>query len=123
MIRISIATLLMPLILCGPANSQRRGLEGAPAKASERQNPFANSEAARLAGRKLYLRYCAECHGPTAQGGEQAPSLWAAARGAAPGTLQWFIRNGNLRSGMPSWSHLPDPQLWQVVTYLKTLGD
>ena len=123
--RITIATLLMPLILCGPVRSQNAGarLASAPTKARERPNPFANSEPARLAGRKVYLRYCAECHGPTAEGGEQAPSLRAAAQAETPGTLLWFIKNGELRAGMPSWSRLPDQQVWQIVTYLKTLAD
>jgi mono/diheme cytochrome c family protein len=125
MTRMGIATLLVVLIMCGPVRSQRAGagLASAPAHARGRQNPFANSESARLAGRKLYLRHCAECHGPTAEGGDQAPPLRAAARAEQPGTLQWFIKNGNLRAGMPSWSGLPDQQVWQVVTYLKSLAE
>jgi mono/diheme cytochrome c family protein len=27
-----------------------------------------------------------------------------------------------VRSGMPVWSKLPEPQRWQIVTYVKTLG-
>ena len=127
--RITISTPLMLIalttIVFGQARQQKLGsaLANAPTKISERQNPFANSESARIAGRKLFMRHCAECHGPTAEGSEQAPSLLARAGAATPGTLHWFIKNGNLRRGMPSWSRLPDQQLWQVVTYLKTLTD
>ncbi len=85
------------------------------------ENPFQNNESARAAGQKLFARHCAECHGPTAEGTERAPSLREFVRSAAPRTLHTFIKNGNLRSGMPSWSRLPDPQLWQLVTYLQTL--
>jgi len=85
------------------------------------ENPFQNSDSARAAGQKLFARHCAECHGPAADGTERAPSLREFVRSAAPGVLHTFIKNGNLRSGMPSWSRLPDAQLWQLVTYLQTL--
>jgi len=85
------------------------------------ENPFQNNELARAAGQKLFARHCADCHGPTAEGTERAPSLREFVRSAVPRTLHTFIKNGNLRSGMPSWSRLPDPQLWQLVTYLQTL--
>ena len=75
------------------------------------ENPFQNSDSARAAGQKLFARHCAECHGPAADGTERAPSLREFVRSAAPG----------VRSGMPSWSRLPDAQLWQLVTYLQTL--
>jgi len=125
---IPISTLLLIVVTTisfGQARSQKWGsaLASVPTKVRERQNPFANSESARVAGRKLFMRHCAECHGPTAEGSRQAPSLLAPAEAATPGTLHWFIKNGNLRRGMPSWSRLPDQQLWQVVTYLKTLTD
>jgi mono/diheme cytochrome c family protein len=126
---ITIGTLLMLIsvttIVLGQARSQkpRSALANAPTEMRERQNPFANSESARVAGRKLFMRHCAECHGPTAEGTEQAPSLLATAGTATAGTLHWFIKNGDLRRGMPSWSRLPDQQLWQVVTYLQTLPE
>ena len=85
------------------------------------ENPFQNNESARAAGQKLFARHCAECHGQAADGTERGPSLREFVRSAAPRVLQTFIKNGNLRSGMPSWSRLPDPQLWQLVTYLQTL--
>jgi len=127
LITISTPLMLIALttIVFGQARPEKRGsaLAIAPTKMRERQNPFANDESARIAGRKLFMRHCAECHGATAEGGVQAPSLLAISGAATPGTLQWFIKKGNLRRGMPSWSRLPDQRLWQVVTYLKTLTD
>jgi hypothetical protein len=41
---------------------------------------------------------------------------------ATPGTLFWILTNGVVRRGMPVWSKLPEPQRWQIVTYLKSLG-
>jgi mono/diheme cytochrome c family protein len=75
------------------------------------------------AGRKLYLRHCAECHGGDARGGPRAPSLDTRRVGeAAPGDLFWFLTNGSLRAGMPAWSRLPAAQRWQLTAYLKALG-
>ncbi len=41
---------------------------------------------------------------------------------AAPGAIFWLITNGVVRRGMPVWSKLPEPQRWQIVRYLKSLG-
>jgi mono/diheme cytochrome c family protein len=76
-----------------------------------------------LAGRKLYLRHCAECHGGDARGGPRAPSLDTHRVGeAAPGDLFRFLTNGSLRAGMPAWSRLPAARRWQLTAYLKALG-
>ena len=40
---------------------------------------------------------------------------------ASPGTLFWILTNGVVRRGMPVWSKLPEPQRWQIVSYLKSL--
>jgi len=29
--------------------------------------------------------------------------------------------NGNMGRGMPSWAKLPDPQLWQLIAYIKSM--
>ena len=100
-----------------------KGLAGAPQRVRALENPFRGSESARSAGKKLFERHCAECHGSSGEGSEQAPSLRDVSKTATPGMLHWFIKNGNLRTGMPSWSRLPDQRLWQVVTYLQTLSN
>jgi mono/diheme cytochrome c family protein len=98
-------------------------LRDAPPKFRAVENPFSNNESARLAGQKLFTRHCSECHGKTAEGTAQAPALQDISNEGTPGMLYWFIKNGNLRTGMPSWARLPDQQLWQVITYLQTLGN
>jgi mono/diheme cytochrome c family protein len=95
----------------------------APAKAASWRNAYAGQPDAVLAGRKLFRRHCAECHGADAAGSMKAPDLRSpTVQQAAPGVLFWFLTNGNLWYGMPSWSGLPDQQRWQLVTYLKSLG-
>jgi len=106
----------------GKAEESEARLRKAPASASARQNPYEGRPEAVLAGRKLFRRHCAECHGPGARGQGKAPDLRSAAvQDASPGTLFWFLKNGNLKNGMPSWSRLPDERLWQIVSYLGTL--
>ena len=98
-------------------------LTHAPAKVRAVANPLGNSGSARAAGQKLFARYCSECHGETAKGTPQGPPIREASKAVTAGTLQWFIKNGNLRAGMPSWSRLPDQQRWQLVTYLQSLSE
>jgi mono/diheme cytochrome c family protein len=78
--------------------------------------------AAVQAGRKLFLRHCAECHGEDARGGRRAPPLdTERVRQATAEDLFWFVTNGNLRTGMPSWSRLPSARRWQILAYLRSL--
>ncbi len=94
----------------------------APQKARSWQNPYDGQPDAVLAGKKLFQQHCAECHGPNARGKGRAVNLHlAAVQNATPGELEWFLRNGNLWRGMPSWSGLPEQRRWQIVTYLKSL--
>ncbi|HME58119.1 MAG TPA: cytochrome c [Terracidiphilus sp.] len=74
------------------------------------------------AGAHLFDLHCAECHGQMAEGGKKAPSLLApAVQQATPGTIFWLLTNGVVRRGMPVWSKLPEPQRWQLVSYIKSL--
>jgi len=93
-----------------------------PEKARLRQNPFESDPDAIRAGGKLFERSCAECHGMKAAGGRRAPSLMRdEVQQAPPGVLFWVLTNGAVRHGMPVWSKLPEPQRWQIVTFLKSL--
>jgi mono/diheme cytochrome c family protein len=98
-------------------------LTKAPKKAVARRNPLESDPNAVAAGAKLFDLHCAECHGEMAQGGKKAPSLLAdEVQQATPGTLFWLLTNGVVRRGMPVWSKLPEPQRWQLVSYIKSLG-
>lgn len=103
-------------------NSVYAELAKAPRKAAARQNPLHADPDAVAAGAKLFGLHCAECHGEMAEGGRKAPSLLAEqVQQATPGTLFWILTNGVVRHGMPVWSKLPEPQRWQIVSYLKSL--
>jgi mono/diheme cytochrome c family protein len=97
-------------------------LTKAPKKAVTRRNPLAEDPDAVAAGANLFDQHCAECHGEMAEGGRKGPSLRAdPVQQATPGTLFWILTNGVVRRGMPVWSKLPEPQRWQLVSYLKSL--
>lgn len=124
-----LATLLSIIILFGGAcfgqwrtkGPKESGLWHAPEAARSWRNPYEGQPNAIRAGQKLFRRDCAECHGTDARGSDRAPSLRPAIQSATPGELVWFLKNGDLPAGMPSWSRLPDQQRWQIVAFLKTL--
>jgi mono/diheme cytochrome c family protein len=94
----------------------------APLASRDWHNPYEGQPDAIAAGKKLYLQHCADCHGADARGLRGAVNLRSpGVQNATPGELVWFLRNGNLRGGMPSWSGLPIERRWQLVTYLKSL--
>jgi mono/diheme cytochrome c family protein len=98
-------------------------LSKVPAKDREKSNPFHDQEDAVAAGRLLFADHCASCHGKEAFGNKKHPSLRTerVQQQATEGDLHWLLSNGNMRRGMPSWAKLGDPQVWQIVTYVKTL--
>jgi len=121
---------MLACVLTLAANGQiRRGkqpdfvaISDAPVEIRGRQNPYDGQPDAVLAGKKLFHQHCAQCHGDDGRGIGQAADLRSpAVQSATPGDLEWFLRNGNLRYGMPSWSGLPAQRRWQLVVYLKPL--
>ncbi len=98
-------------------------LAKAPEKARAKRNPMATDPDAIAAGANLFDQHCAECHGDTGEGSRKGPSLLKEpVQTATPGALFWLLTNGVVRRGMPVWSKLPEPQRWQLVTYIKSLG-
>ncbi len=133
---LSAVVLFMSMLLnLGTAKAQTRSpaiikdnsvyaeLAKAPRKSVSRRNPLETDPDAVAAGGKLFAMHCAECHGEMAQGGKKAPSLLAPeVQQAAPGALFWLLTNGVVRHGMPVWSKLPEPQRWQLVSFIKSLS-
>ena len=115
-----LVALCAGTVLAG--SSHDRPLRQASSAEASRANPYDGQQQAARAGQKLYLRECSGCHGSEAQGARRGPVLISTALSQAqPGSIFWLLRNGSLRTGMPSFSHLPEAQRWQIITYLKTL--
>ena len=94
-----------------------------PTNEREKSNPYAGRPDAVSAGQNVFEEHCGRCHGEDAQGTKKRPSLRSqrVQQQATPGDLHWLLVNGNMKKGMPSWAKLGDPQIWQVITYLKSL--
>ena len=114
---------LLFLVLAGAVLRTQTPVQSAPPSASNKSNPFDDDEMARRAGAKLFSRECAPCHGANAEGIGKAPPLrQPEVYQAAPGVLFWVLKNGSIYQGMPSFAHLPEPQRWEIVTFLRSLN-
>jgi len=75
-------------------------------------------------GKKLFDQRCSVCHRSDGTGTSRGPNLTLArVQQQSEGALLWKISSGNTRSGMPSFSFLPEPQRWQLVAYLRSLSN
>jgi mono/diheme cytochrome c family protein len=117
------ALLLLSLVVPSSLFAYKPWLHKVPAREHQRVNPILRSTDAAAVGHMLFEDHCAECHGADALGKGHHPSLRSARvqEQATPGDLHWLLRNGFLSRGMPSWSKLPDQQLWQIIAYVKSL--
>ncbi|MES2219825.1 MAG: PQQ-dependent sugar dehydrogenase, partial [Acidobacteriota bacterium] len=101
--------------------SLAQNFHDAPASSATMHNPDTGQQNA-AAGKKLYQQRCSSCHGASAQGTGNIPSLAnGATQSAKAGEIFWFITHGDVANGMPAWDSLPAQQRWQIVTYLKYL--
>lgn len=100
-------------------------LTNVPANDHSKINPYTGHTDAVEAGKNIFEEHCSKCHGANAEGVKRHPSLRTARvqQEASAGDLHWLLVNGNMKKGMPSWAKLPDPQLWQLVSYLKSLHE
>lgn len=117
----SAILFLSVVLLIIPSIAQQTTFRNAPASTASDKNPYAGSASAAAAGKDLYAKNCAQCHGNKRQGMGPAPALDSSSvRNAKPGEVFWFITTGKLSSGMPSWSQLSFKERWQIVTFLQS---
>ena len=97
--------------------------EQVPAADHWRVNPVEGQPQAVAAGAAGYRQHCQACHHAGARGDTEGhPSLRSARlKKATDGDIEWFLRQGEAGSGMPSWASLPESERWQIVTYLKSI--
>lgn len=122
--RIPLALLIVVLLQTAHASGpDGKWLDKVPPRDHEKTNPYQSQPDAISAGRRIYEDHCMKCHGENAEGNKKHPSLHTdrVQTQATEGDLHWLLVNGYMKKGMPSWSKLPDPQLWQLITYIKSL--
>jgi glucose/arabinose dehydrogenase len=109
------------VLLVSWAKAQNSNFHNAPASARQLKNPYAGEPVD--AGKPLYHLRCARCHGENGEGSGNIPPLAEEKlKAVTPGELFWFITNGDVKNGMPSWAKVPQRQRWLIVNYAKTLG-
>src|SRR3954471_12494867 len=86
------------------------------------RNPLAADVAAAQAGRASYDRTCVSCHGPAGQG-DRGPALNTGrfTHGSEDGDLFRAIRAGIAGTQMPPFARLSDTEVWQLISYLRSL--
>ncbi len=116
---------------------QPRKTAKAPADFLSKTNPFPNSDATIQAGKTLFLQTaqpvaCAMCHGDKGNGqGFMGAGLIPPPRNFTCGSMMkdipdgqlfWIIKNGSPGTGMMSFAGLPDEQVWELIHYVRSLG-
>lgn len=118
----TVALLLSATFLFAASVGDGTWKNRVPDKDRARENPYDSKSEAIAAGAKLFHQNCASCHGKEAMGTAKKPNLHSdRIRNSTPGELEWLLKNGSMKNGMPSWSRLPEQQRWQIVSYLKSL--
>lgn len=121
---------LLPLLAAGgqelhPATPHRHP------DAQKLKNPIVIDGTSIEEGRKLYLRHCASCHGPSGKGdGSMALAGGTPANltdeawdhGSSDGEVFVVIRDGTSSDMEPYKDRLSEKQMWQVVNYIRSLG-
>jgi mono/diheme cytochrome c family protein len=110
-----------------------------PAAPVRAQGPEVGTDAQRESGKKLYLKYCSQCHGETGDGeGYAAPHLRprprnfttgkfkirTTASGALPThqDLVNVIRRGMPYTSMPAWPTLTDQEVTDLAFFITTFS-
>ena len=122
MIRPSLVVFLLAAISFA-AEFNGAWLKKVPPQEQQKTNPYEDDADAVASGRQVFRQHCSHCHGENAEGNKKHPSLVSPRiqQEATAGELHYLLVNGSMAKGMPPWSKLGDPQIWQLVSYLKSL--
>ena len=104
----------------------------AQSPAATLKNPIASSPESIAAGKQVYTRTCAPCHGTSGEGGPgndlipAAPDLTDAMwdHGSSDGEIFTSIKNGIAPdfNMTPFKDRLKDDDIWNVVIYLRSIA-
>lgn len=100
-------------------------------EAQKLKNPEPKNDESIEAGKKLYQRHCASCHGPQGKGdggmalsggtpSDLTDETWDF--GSTDGEIFVSIRDGVSADMLAYKDKLNEKQIWQVVHYLRSLG-
>lgn len=116
-----VLTVLAYLCRLPQIPAQNPSFHNAPASAKDLKNPFDHEPPA--GAKSLFHSRCAVCHGENGEGMGNVPSLAKGhADSATDGEIFWYITQGDVNNGMPSWASLPEEDRWKIVAYIRTLS-
>ena len=130
--RLSLAVLCTVLIasaLVALSEEPSKQKWSAPAAEAQKKNPVAATESSVAAGRKIYSKTCAMCHGKTGDADGPAvielnihPAKLSDPKLAneSDGSLFWKITTG--KKPMPAYGkRLSETDRWNLVNYIRTI--
>ena len=119
---------VLALTACGGGGDAVATLEPVPAEYAGQTNPLGADGAAE--GAKVFQTNCESCHGPQGHGDGPAgqvldpkpKNLGELQATASDDYLYWRINTGKPGTSMVAWQGtLSDEQIWQAVSFIRTL--
>ena len=115
---------------------EKRIVSSAPEEFKNKINPLRKEPRNLKKGKVLYRlkarKACKYCHGMEGKGdGSMADLTDNAPRNLTckkymnkitDGELFWVIKKGIVEGGMPSYNHLSDQKIWQLIQYIRTFS-
>ena len=115
---------------------EKRIIKNAPKEYLIKENPLRKEPRNLKKGKVLYRikakRACKFCHGMEGLGDGSMSDLQPMPprnftckeymNGIKDGELFWVIKEGVSDSGMPSYKHLSDKKIWQLIHYIRTFS-
>jgi len=115
---------------------EKRVVKNAPKEYLAKENPLRKEPRNLKKGKVLYRikarRACKFCHGMEGLGDGSMSDLQPIPprnftckeymNGIKDGELFWVIKEGISDSGMPSYKHLSDKKIWQLIHYIRTFS-
>lgn len=107
----------------------QNGTWTAPKSADSYKNPYTGNQKATLAGKKLYVQFCAICHGNKGKGDGMAgmalkprPANFTKdnIQSQTDGAIYWKLTEG--KAPMAAYKEtLTEQQRWQLVNFIRSL--
>jgi len=125
-----LAGMVFVLTACGEAGQSKivEAPDAIPAEYAGKSNPLDADSAS--PGADLFKSYCSPCHGESGHGdGPAAAALYPVPKNLAEFQTQvgddylfWRINTGKAGASMVAWKGtLTEEQIWQIITFLRTL--
>ncbi len=121
--------LVLPFA-CDPEEEDTGGNDtdgdGIPAEFAGKENPVEGDSAAIAAGMSTYMGMCATCHGDAGAGDgpgamTMPPATDFTSHSAPDDVMLWVITDGIEGTAMGSYGGMSEMQIWEVVSYIRTL--